>query len=222
MDRQGAELDAQVAEIRSALAAHRQRVQELFHQAKANAPRRARSRMGHWCRNLVNHHYRQSHVLLESRSRELAEIEFRLRAIRLYTNLHDQAGSLRSRLTETQFSKDLDEGLSRGAASLSKDLVYAVSPTDPYRELTEEQRARVADRLEEFEGLIESTMKELDQRIHESDVSKWFAGDTRPAATPTTDAATEEESSLEKLENQLEETRSELQQTHDELNSLRS
>ena len=102
MVERAAALDAQVGEIRVRLASHRQRVRELFNQAKTNAPPRARTRMGHWFRNLVNHNYRESHVLLDSRSRELAEIEFRLRAIRLYVNLHDHARSLRSRLTETR------------------------------------------------------------------------------------------------------------------------
>ncbi len=221
MVEQAAELGAQVAEIRVSLASHRQRVRESFDRAKANAPSRARTRMGHWFRNLVNRNYRESHVRLDSHSRELAEIEFRFRAIGLYTNLHDHAGSLRSRLTETRFSEDLEERLSRGVASLSEDLVNAVSPTVPYRELTEEQRARVGDRLEELEGLIGMTMKELDQRIHETDITKWFTGDTRPAAAATADAGTEEVTPLEKVQNLLEETKSKLQQTHEELDSLR-
>ncbi len=64
-------------------------------------------------------------------------------------------------------------------------------------------------------------MKELDQRIHETDITKWFIGDTEPATTATTDACTDKETPLEKLQNELGETRNRSKQTHDELNSLK-
>ena len=209
-----------VAQIQETLLSERDRVYELFEKAKRNAPARARSWLGHRFRSLMSHDYRDSHNQLDSRSRELGNIEFRLRATKLYATLLDQAGLLGSRLAETHFSKDLENDLREGIASLSDDLAKAVTLADTTRELTSEERARVADRLAELEGLITETINELDQRVQETDITKWFTGDVQPAASTTADTASEDVTQVAKVQDQLEETKRNLQQTQEDLDTL--
>ena len=168
----------------------------------------------------MSHDYRDSHNQLDSRSRELGNIEFRLRATKLYATLLDQAGLLGSRLAETHFSKDLENDLREGIASLSDDLAKAVTLADTTRELTSEERARVADRLAELEGLITETINELNQRVQETDITKWFTGDVQLAASTTADAGSEEVTQVAKVQDQLEETKRNLQQTQKDLDTL--
>ena len=118
--------------------------------------------------------YRAQHTKSSEEAKELADTRFRIQSIEIYMRLRKQEQVLGRKLESLRFSEDLETKIARGTSRLSEELLTLVNPTDERRALTKQQRRRILDRVAEMQGLLEETSRELESRLAEGDIARWF------------------------------------------------